>query len=249
MSCCLFAELGHVYWHPSSDGGPKPTAVPRWGLTCAEQKRQSLPFPDSWGHVLLTPPQVLLALIAAQGYSWPQLSLLPASAQGHPPEVLPVSTSPSLQPCRALTSKDRAWPLPMLDFMESYQALPPSCLPLPHTQIGTLWKLDMHALYPLLSITGSNIEEDSSQDRPCGTLLVTHLQVEHNPLTGPSEPKYPAGFYPSSCNCTHSGCNIPIWTEEHCVVIFIKLNKVNYMRCSIFVHKSSQFILEGNLVD
>lgn len=35
--CWVFAELGHVYRHLSSDGAPKSNTVPRWGLMCTEQ--------------------------------------------------------------------------------------------------------------------------------------------------------------------------------------------------------------------
>lgn len=63
----------------------------------------------------------------------------------------------------------------VLDFLGFYQTLPLSCLPL--CEVG------VSAFHSLLNNTSRNIEQDSSQGRPCGTPLLPHLQVQHNPLT------------------------------------------------------------------
>lgn len=58
----------------------------------------------------------------------------------------------------------------------------PAAFPSSH-QTGILCKVGVPAFRSLLNITSRNIEQDSLQDRRCGTPLLPHLQVQHNPLT------------------------------------------------------------------
>lgn len=137
----------------------KSEAVPKCSLMGTE-KGQSLPSPGSRGHLLLTRPQAPLAFVDTWAHGWPQLSSLPATAQRHPPQLLPGPVSPSLHPCSTLPPWERAgWTSCSSPLCSSLlTAAWPSNVSTGPTQLDVVCKLGICALHPLLQVTSRDVK-------------------------------------------------------------------------------------------